>query len=156
MLQKAEANSPLSLSSLEKMKQQHIKENRFNRSLKILKNLIKKLKTLPIVITRADKECKLVALDKADYINGLMKVLGDPSKFMRYTAPPRGPGRPSNMNIFDRKTKEVNDFVKSIENLSDHVKCELSTRQPFLYGLAKTHKNKTPIPLRPVLSATGC
>ena len=87
------------------MKQQHIKENRFNRSSKIPKNLIKKLKSLPIVITRAEKECKLVALDKADYINGLMKVLGDPSKFMRYTAPPGSPGRPSNLNMNERQKK---------------------------------------------------
>ena len=45
--------------------------------------------------TRIDKECKLVALNKGDYINGLMKVLGDSSKFSKYQAPPRGRGRPS-------------------------------------------------------------
>ena len=60
------------------------------------------------------------------------------------------------MNVFEQKTKEVNEFVQSVENLTDHIKCELLTRQPYLYGLAKTHKNKSPIPLRPVLSATGC
>ena len=59
----------------------HIKENGYNKSSRVLKNLIKKLKSLPIVITKADKECKLVALNKVDYINGLMKVLGDSSKF---------------------------------------------------------------------------
>ena len=32
----------------------------------------------------------------------------------------------------------------------------LSPRQPFLYVLAKTHKNKSPMPLRHILSATGC
>ena len=156
VLSKAEANDALSSSSLEKLKQQHIKENGYNKSSRVLKNLIKKLKSLPIVITKADKECKLVALNKVDYINGLMKVLGDSSKFSKYQAPPRGRGRPSKMNVFEQKTKEVNEFVESVENLSDHIKCELVTRQPFLYGLAKTHKNKSPIPLRPVLSATGC
>ena len=59
-------------------------------------------------------------------------------------------------DVFEQITKEVNEFVKSVENLSDHIKCELVTRQLYLYGLAKTHKNKSPIPLRPALSATGC
>merc|ERR1711867_395219 len=29
---------------------------------------MKKLKTLPVVITKADKECKLVAMNKSDYL----------------------------------------------------------------------------------------
>ena len=155
-MSKAEADSPLSSSSLEKLKQQHIKENIYNKPSRVLKNLVKKLKDLPVVITKADKECKLVALNKKDYIDGLMKVLSDSSKFQKYCPPPKGPGRPSHMNVFEKKTKDVNEFVNSIENLSDYVSTELVTRQPYLYGLAKTHKNKTPIPLRPVLSATGC
>ena len=156
VLTKAGVDNPHSSSSLEKLKQQHIKENRYNKSSKVLKNLIKKLKSIPVVITKADKECKLVALNKKDYLEGLMKVLSDSSKFAKYKPPPKGRGRPSTMNVFERKTKEVNEYVLSIENLSDYVKCDLATRQPYLYGLAKTHKNKVPIPLRPVLSATGC
>ena len=58
-----------------------MKENGYNKFSRVLKNLTKKLKDLPIVITKVDKECKLGALNKVDYINGLMKVLGDNSKF---------------------------------------------------------------------------
>ena len=60
------------------------------------------------------------------------------------------------MNIFEKKTEEVMEYVKSVSNLREHVSCKHPTRQPYLYGLAKTHKNKQPVPLRPVLSATNC
>ena len=109
VLAKAGVDDPHSSSSLEKLKQQHIKENRYNKSSKVLKNLIKKLKSIPVVITKADKECKLVALNKKDYLDGLMKVLSDSSKFTKYNPP-----RPSTMNVFERKTKEVNEYVLSI------------------------------------------
>ena len=82
----------------------------------------------------------------------LMKVHGDNSKFSKY----QGYGRRSKMNVFEQKTKDVNECVQSVKNLSDRIKCELVTRPPYLYGLTKTHKNKSPIQLRPVLSATGC
>ena len=46
------------------------------------------------------------------------------------------------------------------QNLSNYVSTELVTRQPNLYVLAKTQKNKIPISLCPaywfVASATGC
>ena len=57
------------------------------------------------------------------------------------------------MNVFEKKTEEVLDFVKSVPNLDEHVNCKHPTRQHYLYGLAKTPKNKTPVPLRLVLSA---
>ena len=87
------------------LKLENIKENRYNQSSKVLKNLVKKLKTLPVVITKADKECKLVAMNKSDYLNGLKNLLSDSSKFRKYKEPPRGRGRPSSMNIFEKKTE---------------------------------------------------
>ena len=60
------------------------------------------------------------------------------------------------MNVFEKKTEEVIDFVKTVPNLGDQVSCKHPTRQPCLYGVAKTHKNKQTVPLRPLLSATNC
>ena len=60
------------------------------------------------------------------------------------------------MNPFEKASETVKEFVNSVPNLCEKVDCPVSTRQPFLYGLAKTHKKKSPIPLRPVLSATAC
>ena len=146
----------LAKSQLNSLKLENIKENRYNQSSNVLKNLVKKLKTLPVVITKADKESKLVAMNEEDYKNGLNKLLSDETKFRKYKEPPRGRGRPSSMNVFEKKTEEVINFVKSVSNLGNHVTCKHPTRQPYLYGLAKTHKNKQPVPLRPVLSATNC
>ena len=121
-----------------------------------MKNLLQKLKESSVVVTRADKETKSVAMNKDDYLNGLLNLLGDSSKFVKYVPPPRKKGRPTLKNVFELASERVKEYVDSIPYLSDFVDCPVATRQPFLYGLAKTHKKKTPIPLRPVLSATGC
>ena len=106
------------------------------------------------MITKADKECKLVALNNEDYLNGLHIVLSYSTKFSKYVDPPRKRGRASSMNIFEKK-KKIADFVKFVPNLNGNVNCKRPTRQPNLYGLAETHENKTPVPLRPVLSTTN-
>ena len=138
------------------LKEENIKANYRNKPSKVVQNLIKKLKDSSIIITKADKETKLVAVTKSDYYDGLYKLLGDRTKFQKYVPPPRGRGRPSTKNAFEIAGELVKNFVDSVPGLTTVVKCPLSTRQPFLYGLAKTHKNKTPMPFRPVLSATGC
>ena len=148
-------NSPIVNSTLELLKEEHIKANFNNSPSKVLKNLVKKLKELPVIITKADKETKLVAMDKKDYYDGLLMLLSDESKFQRYV-PEKKKGRPSKMNPFEKASETVKEFVNSVPNLCEKVDCPVSTRQPFLYGLAKTHKKKSPIPLRPVLSATAC
>jgi len=99
---------------------------------------------------------ELVAVNKSDYYDGLYKLLSDRTKFEKYIPPPRGRGRPSTRNAFEIAGEVVTNFVDSVPGLTTVVKCPLSTRQPFLYGLAKTYKNKTPMPFRPVLSVTGC
>ena len=43
------------------------------------------------------------------------------------------------MDVFEKKTEEVIDFVKTVPNLGNHVSCKHLTKQPYLYGLAKTH-----------------
>ena len=95
---------------------------------------MKKLKDSPIVVTRADKEVKLVAMNKEDYYSGLSKLLSDISKFEKYVPPPRGRGRPTKMNAFELANQEVKEFVDSVPRLSVVVKCPLATRQFFLYG----------------------
>ena len=67
------------------------------------------------------KNKKGLSGNKKHYIDGLVKVLSDSSKFQKYCPPSKGPSRPSQMNVFEKKTKEVNEFVNSIENLSDYV-----------------------------------
>ena len=48
-------NSPIVNSTLELLKEEHIKANFNNSPSKVLKNLVKKLKELPVIITKADK-----------------------------------------------------------------------------------------------------
>ena len=156
ILEKNGENSPLVNGTLDLLKEEHIKANFANSPSKVLKNLVKKLKELPVIITKADKETKLVAMDKDDYYNGLLSLLSDESKFQRYVPPEKKRGRPSKLNPFEKASEMVKDYVDSVPNLKEKVDCPLYTRQPFLYGLAKTHKKKNPIPLRPVLSATAC
>ena len=156
VLRANDLDSPVVTSSLDLLKEENIKANYRNKPSKVVQNLIKKLKDSSIIITKADKETKLVAVNKSDYYDGLYKLLGDRTKFQKYVPPPRGRGRPSTKNAFEIAGELVKNFVDSVPGLTTVVKCPLSTRQPFLYGLAKTHKNKTPMPFRPVLSATGC
>ena len=156
VLKREEVDNPVTSATLDCLKEENIKADFNNKPSKLVKNLIKKLKDSSIVVTRADKEVKLVAMNKEDYYNGLSKLLSDRTKFEKYVPPPRGRGRPTKMNAFELVNQQVKEFVDSVPGLSVVVKCPLSTRQPFLYGLAKTHKNKSPMPLRPVLSATGC
>ena len=69
ILEKNGENSPLVNGTLDLLKEEHIKANFANSPSKVLKNLVKKLKELPVIITKADKETKLVAMDKDDYYN---------------------------------------------------------------------------------------
>ena len=66
------------------MKKENIKAYYRNKPSKVVQNLIKKLKDFSIVITKADKETKLVAVNKSGYYDELYKLLGDRTKFEKY------------------------------------------------------------------------
>ena len=138
----------------------NVQKNKHNCPASVVTKLCKKLRSENIVVTKADKENKLVVLDRKDYIEGLNKLLSDASKFKLYEEELGSQrGRPTTkppLNIFEKCTNEVNAFVKTIPNLSSHVNTNVSSRQPYLYGLVKMHKSDEIKPLRPVLSASSC
>ena len=94
-------DTPLVSAHLELLKEEYIKANGHNKPSKIVKNLLQKLKESSVIVTRADKETKLVAMNKDDYLNGLLNLLGDASKFVKYVPPPKKKGRPTLKNVFE-------------------------------------------------------
>ena len=126
------------------------KENSYNAQSYIIKNLKAKLQRHGLVLTKADKECRLVIMSRTRYTEKMGKLLSS-DKFETVKVGQQR-GRPSDKNIFEKKTQECKQVIGKIKHLSYHV--PVGWRQANLYGLAKTHKPE--IPLRPVLSAPGC
>ena len=105
-----------------------------------------------IVITKPDKGSGVVILDYQCYVDKMMSILGDTSKFLRL-----GP-----VDNFDHTTsietkfqRRLVEFVK--RGLLSSAICDqirpTGSIQPRLYGLSKTHEDT--VPLRPMLSMVG-
>jgi hypothetical protein len=130
-----------------------LRDNKRSYKSKLVSQLQHKIKDNNLVVVKADKECRLVVMTRDEYVAKVESVLSDRSKFELYCPPPPTRGRPKINNLFEQLAEEVDEFVESIPNLESKVELH-GLRQPFLYGLAKSHKPGMPI--RPVLSATGC
>ena len=101
-----------------------------------------------IIISRPDKGGGIVILDRSDYINRMMTILSDNTKFVKRGAVDkydRTEGlvrkiRKELTRLLEAKTitEEVHNFIHPT-----------GSQTPRLYGLPKTHKED--IPLRPVL-----
>ena len=78
-------------------------------------------------------------MNKSDYYYGLCTRLREIELSLKSILPHQERrGRPSAGEV-------VKNFDYSVSGFTTIVKCPLSTRQPFLYGLAKTHKKKITI-----------
>lgn len=97
-----------------------------------------------IVIRRADKSSVFVILDKNDYINKMMNILQDNTKFTRITK----------NTTNDLKTR-LNRIIRSNNKKTDTQKLPLiegDYSPGYAYGNVKVHKAGNP--LRPIISQT--
>ncbi|XP_076061571.1 uncharacterized protein LOC143037323 [Oratosquilla oratoria] len=95
-----------------------------------------------IVIRRVDKSSIFVILDKEDYMNKLMNILGDTTKFKQITKNPTN----------DLKTR-LNLLIRCNNNTASSPKISLidgDYKLGYAYGNVKTHKQG--FPLRPIIS----
>ena len=132
-------------STLEVNYSDKLMRNKYNAALKQLKE------NPNIVLCKADKENIIVILNKTDYIEKMMVILNDKSKFLKL----------GEVDKFDHTSKIENSVQRKLrcwfsKGLISKETYELTrpigSQRPKLYGLPKTHKND--IPLRPILSMT--
>ena len=104
-----------------------------------------------LVITRPDKGKATVILQKDDYVQNMISILNDSTKFLCL-----GPS-----SQFDHTLKTeyfLQSYLKKLldsKEISENVCniCPNGSVRPRLYGLPKVHK--TGVPLRPILSMSG-
>ena len=105
-----------------------------------------------LVITRPDKGKGVVILDKADYVEKMMHILDDTTKFSRL-----GPCESHDNTA--RKETSLQTFLRKLNKdgeISDEVYQQIrptGSVRPRMYGVPKVHKEGTP--LRPILSMIG-
>ena len=105
-----------------------------------------------IVITKPDKGSGVVILNKNDFIDKMLGILDDPSKFKKL-----GPtsSNDNTANIKSKLQKRLLELFKedSIpKSLYQNIR-PTGSQRPRMYGLPEMHK--TNVPLRPILSMTG-
>ena len=100
-----------------------------------------------IIISKSDKDGKIVIMDKDLYIEKAMELLNDETTYEKLSRDPRD-------NVpreFYKKVREIGGNKKCNEILEKY-KC-VNPKLPYFYGNAKTHKEG--IPLRPIISNQG-
>ena len=136
--------------------QLHLRDNKRNRRSKIIHQLLRRIKTSNVSVTKTDKDSKLVLIDRIEYVAKVKDVLnGTQFSIHNTNEPKKRRGRPPTLprNIFETKQLEVERFIETVPHLSEHVQTPALCRQAQLYGLIKTHKPGNKI--RPVMSATN-
>jgi len=103
-----------------------------------------------IVIKRADKGSAVVIQDRIDYINEGLRQLSD-NNFYREVP----------TDLTQQHNTEVSKLIDNLlseneisDKCADYL-CNAQPRTPQLYLLPKIHKNKTPVPGRPIVSANN-
>jgi hypothetical protein len=113
------------------------------------RNTLKKLKEdNSIIITRPDKGRGIVLMDRHDYVNKMLVILNDSSKFTCLSEDPTIKREGSLMKLLLRLQKEnciTDEFLSTTRSTGSN--------PGRLYGLPKVHKQN--VPLRPVLSSIG-
>ena len=132
-------------STLEVNHSDKLMRNKYNEALKRLKD------NPNIVLCKADKENIIVILNKADYIEKMMVILNDSSKFLKLGQIDKFDHTSKIENSIQRKLRSW--FVKGLISKEVYESTRpIGSQRPKLYGLPKTHKKE--IPLRPILSMT--
>ena len=108
---------------------------------------IHSLQKLDVVISRSDKDGKIVIMDKDFYLNKINQLLSDTNTYDKLTKNPL-------QNVpteFFRKVRSIGKDKKSIELLEKFK--VINPKLPYFYGLPKTHKDN--LPFRPIISCAG-
>ena len=115
-------------------------------------DLLKKLgSNKNIIITRPDKGNGVVLLDRFDYVNKMLNVLSDHTKFEKVDCPNR-------YKLIYKIEDRINRFLSKLKNskvLSQEHYSELyvsGSSFGILYGSPKVHKGRS-LSLRPILAA---
>ena len=125
-----------------------VQQNLSSDDLESLKCLAK---NKDVIITRPDKGQGVVLLDKTDYIDKVLHILSDCTKFVEI----KDACLPLILKAEDRLNRLLRKF-KELKIISDVIYSTLyaSGSVPgILYGLPKVHKPG--LPMRPILSAIG-
>ena len=105
-----------------------------------------------LVISKPDKGAGVVLLDYDDYVNKMLLILNDDTKFVKF-GPVETCDHTTSIEVKFRK--QLRKWVKSgllSPDVSDSIRPVGSIR-PRLYGLPKIHKDG--VLLRPILSMVG-
>ena len=115
-------------------------------------DLLKKLgDNKNIVVTKPDKGNGVVLIDRSDYVNKMLSILNDSTKFEKIE-------EPSRYKLIFRIEDRINRFLSKLKKLkvvSDELYNDLyvsGSSFGILYGLPKVHKGPS-LPLRPILAA---
>ena len=123
---------------------------KLNRPFKCLQPLIK---NHDIIVVAMDKGNGCIVMDKKDYNTKMDSILKDTTKFVKLEASDKFIAHPI-INYENKLQRLIRRIVKEKVNSSTYSKLYPQGGQPAkLYGLAKVHKENTP--LRPVVSMVG-
>ena len=125
-----------------------VTRNDFFRIPKQEKTLNSLKKDLNVIIVKQDKGSGVVLLNRSDYRDKMLDILGDWNKFRKLDDDPVKLTI-NHENIVKNFLKELDKNETIIDDLYCHQK-PTGSRPGILYGLPKTHKCNAP--LRPILS----
>ena len=128
----------LILNVVEKKTDRNPLPDRFIKAITSLK------KSENIIISKSDKDGKIVILDKDMYVSKANDLLNDASTYEKLNKDPSSTIAPE----FYRKVRNIGGNKRCNEIL-EKLKC-INPTLPYFYDLPKTHKDR--IPLRPIVS----
>ncbi|CAF3761680.1 unnamed protein product [Rotaria socialis] len=139
----------LTQSFLHKANEFRQQNNKLDSKEKNYRAILKKLREDDsIIITRPDKGRGIVVMNRQDYVNKMLTILNDSTKFSFLLEDPT-----------IKREKLLNDLLKRLYNehcITDQFHSIAGATGSYpgrLYGLPKIHKEN--VPLRPVLSSIG-
>ena len=129
----------LILNVFEKKTDRNPLPDRFIKAISSLK------KSENIIISKSDKDGKIVILNKDLYMSKAMDLLDDTSTYEKLSKDPSSTIAPE----FYKKVRTIGGN-KQCKEILEKFKC-INPTLPYFYGLPKTHKDG--IPLRPIVSS---
>ena len=101
------------------------------------------------IITKLEKGRATVLMDKCEYVQKVMVILNDRSKFVVLGNGKNGDGAVKTENNLWKLLKRMMKSNELSKSQTDYLK-PISSVRPRWYGLPKIHKNN--VPVRPILS----